>query len=62
MGKERMQFCFNCGAEIGVFRAYHGDINTCGAQECEREARNTEAARREEAHEQLDRDNGWGGW
>ena len=58
----KMQFCFNCGAQLGVYVQQYGDNDTCGARECEREARDTAAAQRDEAHEQLDRDNGWGGW
>lgn len=57
--KER--FCFNCGTPLGV-SAYFDPLDTCGAQECEREARDQVAAEREEAHEELDRERGWGGW
>lgn len=36
----KMQYCFNCGAECGVFEHfYHRDLVTCGKGECEREAR-----------------------
>lgn len=59
MASERMQHCFNCGEELGVFRSYHGDRNTCGRQECERAARDDERGEREQAHEELDRDRGW---
>lgn len=33
---EKMQHCFNCGAEIGVYRSYPSDVESCGARECER--------------------------
>lgn len=33
--------------------------DTCGATECDREARYQAEAERAEAHEQLDRDMGW---
>jgi len=35
----KMQHCFNCGAECGVFDNYYRDLVTCGQRECEREAR-----------------------
>ena len=38
---------------------YYDSRDTCGASECEREARDAAYAEREEAHERLDRDNGW---
>ena len=54
-------YCFNCGEELGVFRTKQrqSDLDTCGASDCNREARNKLAAIREEAHEELDRMNGW---
>ena len=58
MGKIKMLHCFNCGAELDEY-AYYDRINTCGKQDCEREARDARAAEREEAHERLDRDRGW---
>ncbi len=56
-----IRFCFNCGAELPA-SAYHDRLDTCGSLECEREAQNQALADREDAHEQLDRDNGWGRW
>lgn len=35
----KMQHCFNCGEECGVFYNYYRDLVTCGKRECEREAR-----------------------
>lgn len=58
MANPKMRYCFNCGAELGV-SAFHYPLDTCGARECEREARNASKQEREEAHEQLDRDMGW---
>jgi hypothetical protein len=56
----KMRFCCCCGAELGVWEAKHYDRrDTCGAQACEREMRDAEAAERFEAHERLDRDMGW---
>lgn len=57
MKKPKMRHCFNCGAELGVY-AYYDPLDTCGALECNREARNAEAAERDEAHERLDKDMG----
>jgi hypothetical protein len=54
----KMRHCFYCGEELGVY-ADHDPLDTCGKQECEREARNQDRDEREEAHERLDRDMGW---
>ena len=56
--KER--HCWHCGGSMGVIENRHyrrGD--TCGKQECERDARDAERYERDEAHERLDRDMGW---
>lgn len=55
----KMQHCFNCGEELGVYVHEWRDIECCGKHECQRELRNALAQEREEAHEQLDRDMGW---
>ncbi len=55
----KMQHCFNCGAELGVYQHDRGDIECCGARECQREMRDAIADEREDAHRQLDRDRGW---
>ena len=54
----KMRYCFNCGEELGVYDG-HDELDTCGARECERAARDAAAERRAEAHEQLDRDLGY---
>jgi hypothetical protein len=61
MRTPKMRHCFNCGAEMGVYADYD-PMDTCGAIECNREAAAAESQRREEAHEQLDRDMGYGGY
>lgn len=53
-----MRHCFNCGAELGHYVGYDR-LDTCGARECDRAARDAIAQERDEAHEQLDRDMGW---
>lgn len=58
MNMAKMRRCFYCGDEIGVYSDYDR-LDTCGKQECEREASNEVRQRRDEAHEQLDRDLGW---
>jgi DNA-directed RNA polymerase subunit N (RpoN/RPB10) len=58
MGDAKMRRCFNCGRDIGVYADYDRR-DTCGSQECERQARHDEQSERDEAHEQLDRDMGW---
>jgi hypothetical protein len=57
-----MQHCFNCGAELVVYRSYYGQVENCGAPECMRAEREMHAAERDEAHRQLDEDMGYGGW
>ncbi len=56
-----IHYCFNCGEEIGIYegKQRQRDMDTCGKQECDREARDALAQEREEAHEQLDRDMGY---
>lgn len=52
--------CAYCGKDMGPWDARYCSRNdTCGEQECERDARDQEIAERAEAHEQLDRDRGW---
>jgi hypothetical protein len=57
----KMRYCFNCGAELGAYADYD-PMDDCGARECQRAAADAAAERREEAHEQLDRDLGYGDW
>ncbi len=61
MAISKMRYCFTCGEEIGVYADYDR-FDTCGKQECEREARHGRDQEREEAHERLDRDMGYGRW
>ena len=56
---KKMQHCFWCGEELGVYDSYGQNYDTCGKRECEREAARLQAQERDEAHEQLDRDMGW---
>jgi hypothetical protein len=53
-----MRHCFYCGEELGRYRDYDR-LDTCGKMECLREAQDTVAAERAEAHEELDRERGW---
>jgi len=57
---EKRHHCFNCGTDIGPKDHWSSSLDDCGAIECQREARNAYAQEREEAHEQLDRDMGYG--
>lgn len=60
MSTAKERFCWNCGASLGVIEnKYYDRSDTCGSLECNREARHAAEAERSEAHEQLDRDNGW---
>lgn len=51
----KAQYCDICGDYIGTYVKYHGDHDTCGSIECEREMRNIdreeEDARAERARE-----------
>lgn len=56
----KVRHCPNCGADMGfIENRYYDRRDTCGARECEREARDAAEAERDEAHERLDRDMGW---
>lgn len=60
--KGRVRYCPNCGDSMGFIEdRYYDRRDTCGSQQCEREARDDARAEREEAHERLDRDFD-GGW
>lgn len=59
MNKER--FCFNCGASLGFYADYDR-LDNCGERECAREARSSMEAEREDAHQRLDDERGWGRW
>jgi len=56
--RTKMRHCFNCGAELGRYADHH-PLDTCGARDCERAARDAAQQERDEAHERLDRDMGW---
>ena len=59
--KER--HCWCCGGSMGVIeRKHYRPEDTCGKYECERAARDAERQEREDAHDRLDRDNGWDRW
>ena len=53
-----MRHCFFCGDELGRYKDYD-PLDNCGKSECMREARDAEQDRRREAHDELDRNNGW---
>lgn len=61
MAKAKMRYCFNCGEQLGKCADYD-PLDTCGAKECDRAARDAARQERDEAHEQLDRDMGWGSY
>ena len=47
----KMQHCFWCGEDLGVYQSYPGDIEVCGKIECQKEAR---AAAREQRAERYE--------
>lgn len=53
----KMQHCFNCGEELGVYRSYPGDVEHCGKRECAREAQYVYQYRDAEAQEAAAADN-----
>jgi hypothetical protein len=54
----KMRYCFNCGDALGQYVDYDA-LDTCGKNECNREARNANAENRQNAHDELDRNMGW---
>jgi len=54
---KKMQQCFNCGKELGVYYSWPGDIQTCGERDCEREARKEQQERDDIAKDNARRDN-----
>lgn len=53
----RMQYCFNCGKELGVYNKPYGDLDTCGDRECEKAAADAYMEREAEIRENAERDN-----
>lgn len=53
---KRMQHCWYCGEELGVYESYPGDLDTCGKSECEREARYERQAMEADAHDRAEQD------
>ena len=58
MAKEpKMQHCFNCGEEIGIYVRYIGDEpECCGKAECLRELRHQMAAEMADRRDRADED------
>ena len=58
---QRRHHCWNCGADMGVYdRRYCRSDDVCGSSECNRASRDAQQQERDEAHEALDRDMGFG--
>ena len=53
---KRMQHCYNCGAELGVYYQYPGDHDTCGDPECDKALRDDERAARSERQYEAEQD------
>lgn len=53
---KKMQHCFYCGEEIGVFEAWPGDYEYCDKLECAREARYQQRADDADARERAEED------
>ena len=51
----KVRHCWNCGADMGwIENRYYDRTDTCGAQDCEREARDANEAERQDAHDAVD--------
>ena len=56
----RERHCWFCGESMGIIEnRFYERGDTCGKSKCERACRDAESEERGEAHERLDRDNGW---
>jgi hypothetical protein len=53
---KKMQHCFFCGQELGVYDSYPGDIEDCGEPQCAREARYERQAQEAEIRERAAED------
>ncbi len=54
---KRMQYCFNCGEELGIYNKPFGDLDTCEKIECNRAERYAYREREKEARYQAEDDN-----
>lgn len=52
----KMQHCFNCGEECGVFENHWRALVTCGKVECQREERYQYQCDEAEARERAEND------
>lgn len=57
MSAPRMQHCFYCGEELGVYRHFPEDIESCGKSECQREMNKAYREREAEVREAAENDN-----
>ncbi len=58
----KVRHCWVCGADMGfIENRFYDRMDTCGARECEREARDAHEAEREAAHDAVDEyfNGGW---
>ena len=45
---KKMQHCFNCGEDLGVYQSLANEIEVCGNAECQKEARDAYRQQRDE--------------
>jgi hypothetical protein len=57
--KPRRAHCIGCGVDLGPSTSCFREIESCGEPECDREARDTDRAEREDAQERA-REDDWG--
>lgn len=56
----RVRHCPYCGEDMGFIEdRYYERTDPCGKPSCNREAADVAREEREEAHDQLDREQGW---
>lgn len=59
---ERRQVCAYCGDDLGPWGRYSDRNDACSKRECQAWELDQAQAEREEAHERLDNDLGYGRW
>ena len=46
---KKMQYCFSCGVELGIYHMPFGEWDSCGKKECDQFRRDTDEEVRSEA-------------
>jgi len=54
--KKRMQYCYWCGQELGIYERHSDDFDTCGKIECNRQLKNSHEAEEDELKHEAEQD------